>query len=800
LIGLVIDHYRIVGELGRGGMGVVYEAEDTRLGRRVALKFVPEQSTADPDSLGRFLREARAASALNHPNICTIHDIGEHDGRPYIVMERMEGETLDRLVSRGALPADRAIDLGIQIADALDAAHAAGFVHRDVKPANIFVTTRGQAKILDFGLAKLVAGPDPIAMGSAADTASRHVVTTPGSTVGTIAYMSPEQALGKDLDARSDLFSFGVVLYEMVAGERAFGGTTTAAVFDAILNRAPTSPLRLHPELPDGLEAVVGRALEKDPELRYQSAADLRADLTRLRRDTSAGIRPAASTAQRVPATRKRGGRIWLAVGFVGLLVLATAAVVWLRESLAPSPEETRLASIAVLPFVNETGDPDAEYLSDGVTETLISQLSRLEDLKVMARNTVFRYKGADIDPQGAGREMGVAAVLMGRVDRRGDTLVIGTELIDVAEGTQLWGDRFTRRIDDLLVVEANIARAIADRLRVELTGDEQSTLARRPTDNAEAYELYLRGRFHWNKRTGEHLRKSLEYYDRAIELDPEFALAHAGRAATFTVLGDLGFATSVEAYPGARAAALEALDLDPDLAEAHTTLAMVTFEFDWNWDEAEREFRQALALNPRYATTHQWYAEFLMAMGRFDEALAEIEIALELDPLSLIVNHVHANILHFAGRNDEALEAFREGLEMQPDFLNGQIMLTETMIVEGYGEELVPEFERTAVLFGVDPELIPGARAGWEAGGRAGLFRWWLDALERTSRESFVHPVYFIVIHAQLGNADEAIELLEQSYADRDVTLAYIRHAPMLDVMRSDPRLQELVERMSFP
>jgi TolB-like protein/Tfp pilus assembly protein PilF len=800
LIGQVIDHYKIVGELGRGGMGVVYEAEDARLGRRVALKFVPEQSTADPDSLGRFLREARAASALNHPNICTIHDIGEHDGRPYIVMERMEGETLDRLVSRGALPADRAIELGIQIADALDAAHEAGFVHRDVKPANIFVTTRGQAKILDFGLAKLVTGPDPQTVGSAVDTASRHVVTTPGSTVGTIAYMSPEQALGKELDARSDLFSFGVVLYEMVAGERAFGGTTTAAVFDAILHRVPTSPLRLHPELPDGLEAVINRALEKDFELRYQTAADLRADLTRLRRDTSSEIQPAASDAGRAPTTRRWGRGVWLAAGLVGLLVMGAAAILWFRGWSTATPEETRLASIAVLPFVNETGDPDAEYLSDGVTETLIAQLSRLEDLKVMARSTVFRYKGADTDPQDAGREMGVAAVLTGRVDRRGDTLVIGTELIDVSEGTQLWGDRITRGIDDLLVVEADISRAIADRLRVELTGEEQSTLASRPTENAEAYQLYLRGRFHWNKRTEEHLRKSLEYYDRAIELDPRFALAHAGRAATYTVLGDLGFATSVEAYPAARAAALKALELEPDLAEAHTTLAMVTFEFDWDWDEADREFRQAVTLNPRYATTHQWYAEFLMAMGRFDEALAEIEIALELDPLSLIVNHVHANILHFAGRNDEALEVFRESLEMHPDFLNGQIMLTESMIVDGYDEELVPEFERMALLFGVDPALVPGARTGWEAGGRAGLFRWWLDALEKTSHESFVHPVYFIVVHAQLGDADRAIELLERSYADRDVTLAYIGYAPMLGPIRSDPRLQELVERMNFP
>ncbi|MDX1390284.1 MAG: serine/threonine-protein kinase, partial [Acidobacteriota bacterium] len=400
MIGRVIDSYKITGELGRGGMGVVYEARDTRLGRRVALKFVPEHAAADRDALSRFLREARAASALNHPNICTIHDIGEHEGRPYIVMERMEGETLDQRVLSGPLAPEQAIDLAIQIADALDAAHEAGFIHRDIKPSNIFVTTRGQAKVLDFGLAKLVTGPEA-PVGSAVETESRHVVTTPGSAVGTIAYMSPEQSLGKDLDARSDLFSLGVVIYEMVTGKRAFGGTTTAAVFNEILHGAPTSPIRLNPAVPEGVEALINRALEKDPGLRYQSAADLRSDLTRLRRGTSTGVRPPART-RRKPFS----AIVWVLVAVL-LLVGGTVAYLALRPPPV-MPGGSGFGSVAVLPFVNETEDPDADYLSDGITESLIAQLSRLEDLKVMARSTVFRYKARDTDPRSVGVELGV--------------------------------------------------------------------------------------------------------------------------------------------------------------------------------------------------------------------------------------------------------------------------------------------------------------------------------------------------------------------------------------------------------
>ena len=792
MIGQIIDSYKITGELGRGGMGVVYEAQDTRLGRRVALKFVPEQATADRDAVSRFLREARAASALNHPNICTIHDIGEHEGRPYIVMERMEGETLDQRVSRGPMTTEQAIELSIQIADALDAAHEAGFIHRDIKPSNIFVTTRGQAKVLDFGLAKLVAGPEP-PLGSAAETESRHVVTTPGSAVGTVAYMSPEQSLGKDLDARSDLFSLGVVIYEMVTGKRAFGGTTTAAIFNEILHGAPTSPVRLNPDVPEGVEGLINRALEKDPGLRYQSAADLRSDLTRLRRDTSSAVHPAARP-------RRASSRTPWIVATVAFVAVAAAAVgYFMLRPPAPVAADGDLGSVAVLPFVNETEEADADYLSDGITEHLIAQLSKLEGLRVMARSTVFRFKGRNTDPITAGRELGVAVVVTGRVARRGENLVVGAELIDVADGAQLWGDRIVRSADDILAIESDISRAIAGMLQPELTGEDQKDLTSRPTESAEAYELYLRGRYHWNKRLKEDLLTSIEHYERAIEIDPEFALAYAGLAATHTVLGDLAFVRSVEAYPAARAAALKAIELDPNLADAHATLAMVTFEFDWKWEEADRAFGRAIELNPNYATGHQWYAEYLSAMGRFEDALREIDIALELDPMSLIVNHVKGQVFYLADRYDEAVASFHRVLEMEPDFLFSRILLVETLTVAGRGEELVVEFEKMAEPFGIDPELTPRLRPAFEADGIPGVYGWWLEALEEMSKEEFVHPLYMAAAHAWIGNHDEAIAIFEEAYALREVTMAYTKVYPLFDPLRSDPRFQDLIDRMEF-
>ena len=784
MIGQTISHYRIVEQLGAGGMGVVFKAQDSRLERAVALKFLPEKLAQQPQALERFRREARAASALNHPGICTIYDIGEQDGRTFIAMEYIDGETLRSHIHVKPLPVEEILELGIQIAEALEAAHAEGIIHRDIKPANIFVTKRGRAKVLDFGLAKLI--PKGIASGNTdPDDESSDSNSIVGIISGTPSYMSPEQVRGDGLDPRTDIFSFGLLLYEMATGKQAFSGGTGGVIIEAVLTRSPDPVRSINPNIPPRLEEIIDKALHKDRAKRYQHAADVLADLQRLKREIDSGAR--AGDEGPVSATMSN---------ISGAGALSSTGKHRARSSTAAKTVD----SLAVLPFENASRDPDNEYLSDGITGSLINNLATVPKLRVMAQSTVFRFKGREIDPQAVGRDLNVRAVLTGRVTHSGGSLRIGAELVDVATGTQLWGAQYDRKSGDIFAIQDEISNEISGKLRLQLSRAQKKKLTRRHTEDPEAYRIYLKGRHHWNRWTEEGFYKAIEYFQQAVQKDPEYALAYAGLADCYVLLGWNSYLLPKDAFPKAKAAALTALQLDPNLGEAHAALAAVLWLYDWQWQEAQKEFKRSLELNPTYPTANHWHAEYVMTMGRQIEAIALMKKSQTLDPLSIIINVAIGWANYMARRYDDALEQFLQTVELDPNYPVTHWFLGLLYRATGPYDLAITEGEKGVNFSGGSPVIRAALAHSYGKAGRTKEALQILDDLAKLAERKYVASHFFAGIHIGLGENNRALEYLEKSYEEHSHWLIYLHMDPSMDDLRNDPRFQDLVKRVGLP
>ena len=832
--GTRLGRYEVHSLLGKGGMGEVYLAEDTKLDRKVAIKFLNEEFSRDADKLRRFIQEAKAASALNHPNILTVYEVGEADGINYIAAEFIEGMTLrERLSPEEPLPLNQILNIGIQVSEALSAAHQAGIIHRDIKPENIMIRRDGYAKVLDFGLAKLTE-KRPADEVSLEGATRAFVQTNPGTVMGTVSYMSPEQARGKETDARTDIWSLGVVLYEMLSGRVPFTGETINHTIVSILEKEPL----LLENVPDELQRIARKALTKDKEMRYQTARDLLIDLKNLRRTldiqgelersvipnkadaTDAGRENATQAYPTGAGAATRGGGAVEthaatsvssleyavtqakshkpAAAMIGVVLSGLVFAVAYFGFFAKSNVK-QIGSIAVMPFVNESGNPDVEYLSDGMTETLINSLSQIPNLSVKARSSVFRYKGKEIDPKKIASELNVQAILMGRVVQRGEQLTLNLELIDAQTENVIWSESYNRKQADLVSLQSEIARDVSTNLKAKLSGAEDTKVAKTSTTDPEAYQAYLKGRYYWNRRTAENLKKAIEQFKLATDRDPNYALAFVGLADCYVVLNEYAGTPTSETLPQAKAYAERAIAIDNQLAEPHATLGSVNDQL-WQWAEAEREYKRAIEINPNYATAYHWYSIFLKNIGRNDEAATTIKRARELDPLSSVISVNITRIYQLQNDHEASIENSLKIIELDPNFAPAYEYLGLSYLKLERNAEAVAALKKAAELSNRPSIALGHLGYVYAATGKRAESIAVIKELEDKYARKEANGQYIAFVYSGLGEKDKAFEWLEKDFQARNGKLQEIRWQIPFESLRDDPRFKDLLKRMNLP
>jgi serine/threonine protein kinase/Tfp pilus assembly protein PilF len=781
--------YQIIEELGKGGMGKVYKANDTKINEKIALKLIKPEVAADKKTIERFSNELKFARKIRHKNVCQMFDLNEEKGTHYITMEYVKGEDLKKLIRKmGQLSVGQVIPIAKQVCDGLAEAHRLGVVHRDLKPQNIMVDEEGNARIMDFGIARSILGKG---------------ITGAGVMIGTPEYMSPEQAEVKEVEQRSDIYSLGVILYEMVTGRVPFEGETPLGIAMKHKSEIPKDPRELNTQIPEDLSRVILRCMEKDKEKRYQSVEEVRSELKNIEKGipTTERIVP-----KRKPITSKEitvtfGLKKLFIPALVIVALVIAAVIIWQvfpRKEAIPTPSGK--PSIAVLPFEDLSPQKDQGYLCDGFAESLISSLTKIKDLRVPARTSSFSFKEKERDIQEIGEKLNVKTILEGSVQKAGDRLRITTQLINVDDESLIWSEQYNRELDDVFAIQDEITLAIVDKLKLNLLGEEKASLVKRYTENLEAYNLYLQGRFFWNKRTDEGAKKAIEYFEQSIEKDPSYALAYTGLADSYLLLPYYFTISPKEVYPKAKEAAQKALEIDNTLSEAHTSMAMIKLTYDWDWVGAEKEFKRAIELNPSYATAHHWYAWFLMWMARFNEAMEEIERARDLDPLSLIINRDIGTVSLLARQYDQAIEILQKMLEMSPNFPQTRIYLARAYFLKSMYKKALSVLQKEKELIGLYPLLESWIGICYMKMGQKTKTQEVLDQLIQRSEQEYVSSYFIALIYFAIGENDQGFKRLDQAYNERSGFLCYLKTEPILDNLRSDPRFQDLMQRMNFP